>query len=240
MTARDWLEEIGKAILLTVVVFTYLAVVTAMLGVYLERKISGWIQARLGPKHVGPQGLLQTIADTVKLLQKEHITPRQADVLIFNAAPVLVAVAGLLDWVVIPFGRLGDMLGHKRVYNVGFIIMIVAATLSSMAQNEWWLMASRALQGLGGAVIMSNSPAILTSAFPTNQRGQALGMQGTMTYLGLTVGPSLGGYVADNLGWRWAFFIDVPIGIIATMLAFLVIPSLNLPRKREKFDPAGA
>lgn len=130
MTARDWLEEIGKAILLAVVVFTYLAVVTAMLGVYLERKISGWIQARLGPKHVGPQGLLQTIADTVKLLQKEHITPRQADVLIFNAAPVLVAVAGLLDWVVIPFGRLGDRVLIVRDLNIGVLYFAAMASLT--------------------------------------------------------------------------------------------------------------
>lgn len=131
MTARDWLEEIGKAILLAVVVFTYLAVVTAMLGVYLERKISGWIQARLGPKHVGPQGLLQTIADTVKLLQKEHITPRQADVLIFNAAPVLVAVAGLLDWVVIPFGRLEDgRVLIVRDLNIGVLYFAAMASLT--------------------------------------------------------------------------------------------------------------
>src|SRR5881396_3074718 len=93
-----WLIELLKAVGLAVVIFTFLAVVAAMLGVYLERKISGWIQARLGPKHIGPQGLLQTVADTVKLLQKEHITPRHADALIFNVAPVIVAVAALLDW----------------------------------------------------------------------------------------------------------------------------------------------
>ncbi len=98
------LVEILKAVLLAVVIFTFLAVVGAMYGVYFERKISGWIQARIGPKHVGPWGLLQTIADTVKLLQKEHITPRRADALIFNTAPLIVAVAALLDWVVIPFG----------------------------------------------------------------------------------------------------------------------------------------
>lgn len=127
----SWLTEILKAILLAVVVFTYLAVVTAMLGVYLERKISGWIQARLGPKHVGPQGLLQTIADTVKLLQKEHITPRQADVLIFNAAPVLVAVAGLLDWVVIPFGRLEDgRVLIVRDLNIGVLYFAAMASLT--------------------------------------------------------------------------------------------------------------
>ncbi len=126
----DWLTEILKAALLTVVVFTYLAVVTAMIGVYLERKISGWIQARLGPKHVGPQGLLQTVADTVKLLQKEHITPRQADVLIFNAAPIMVAVAGLLDWVVIPFGRIGERVLIVRDINIGVLYFAAMASLT--------------------------------------------------------------------------------------------------------------
>ncbi len=117
----SWVLELLKAIGLTVVLFTFLAVVTAMIGVYLERKIAGWIQARLGPKHVGPQGLLQTVADTVKLLQKEHITPRRADVLMFNAAPVVVAVAALLDWVVIPFGTLGSRVLIVRDINIGVL-----------------------------------------------------------------------------------------------------------------------
>jgi NADH-quinone oxidoreductase subunit H len=125
-----WLIEILKAVLLTLLMFTFLAVVTAMLGVYLERKIAGWIQARLGPKHVGPQGLLQTIADTVKLLQKEHITPRQADVLIFNAAPIMVAVAGLLDWVVIPFGRIGERILVVRDLNIGVLYFAAMASLT--------------------------------------------------------------------------------------------------------------
>src|SRR5438046_6697045 len=97
-----WLIELLKAIGLAVVIFTFLAVVAAMLGVDLERKISGWIQARLGPKHIGPQGLLQTVAHTVKVLQKGHITPRHGDALIINVPPVSVAVAGLLDSTVIP------------------------------------------------------------------------------------------------------------------------------------------
>src|SRR5438445_9508014 len=102
-----WFIELLKATGLAVVIFTFLAVVSAMFGVYLERKISGWIQARLGRKHVAPQGLLQTVADTVKLLRKEHITPRNADALIFNAAPVMVSLAALLDSIVIPFGKFG-------------------------------------------------------------------------------------------------------------------------------------
>lgn len=124
------LLEILKAIALAVLVFTFLAVVGAMLGVYLERKISGWIQARLGPKHVGPQGLLQTIADTIKLLQKEHITPRRADAMIFNTAPIIVAVAGLLDWVVIPFGQVGDRVLIVRDINIGVVYFTAMASLT--------------------------------------------------------------------------------------------------------------
>ncbi|HEX4840970.1 MAG TPA: complex I subunit 1 family protein [bacterium] len=126
----SWVLELLKAIGLTVVIFTFLAVVTAMIGVYAERKIAGWIQARLGPKHVGPQGLLQTVADTVKLLQKEHITPRRADVLMFNAAPVVVAVAALLDWVVIPFGTLGSRVLVVRDINIGVLYFSAMASVT--------------------------------------------------------------------------------------------------------------
>src|SRR5712691_11162928 len=126
----SWVLELLKAIGLTVVIFTFLAVVTAMIGVYAERKIAGWIQARLGPKHVGPQGLLQTIADTVKLLQKEHITPRNADALIFNAAPVIVAVAALLDWIVIPFGKFGSRVLVVRDINIGVLYFAAMASVT--------------------------------------------------------------------------------------------------------------
>lgn len=126
----SWGLEILKAILLAIVIFTFLAVVAAMLGVLLERKIGAWIQSRLGPKHVGPQGLLQTVADTIKLLQKEHITPRAADALIFNTAPLIVAVAGLMDWLVIPFGTLGQRVLVVRDLNIGVLFFAGMASLT--------------------------------------------------------------------------------------------------------------
>ena len=89
-------------------------------------------------------------------------------------------------------------------------------------------------------MLSSTSPAILTGSFPARQRGQVLGMQGTMTYLGLTVGPSLGGFLADHLGWRSIFYVNLPIGVVATALAFLVIPRSTSGRRREPFDLAGA
>lgn len=130
MSPVSWPLEIVKAIGLTVAMFTFLAVVTAMFGVLLERKIGGWIQSRLGPKHVGPQGLLQTVADTVKLLQKEHITPHAADVAVFNAAPLLVAVAGLMDWVVIPFGVVGATVLVVRDLNIGVLFFAAMASMT--------------------------------------------------------------------------------------------------------------
>jgi NADH-quinone oxidoreductase subunit H len=126
----NWPLEILKAGLLAVALFTFMAVVCAMFGVLLERKVGGWIQARLGPKHVGPYGLLQTVADTVKLLQKEHITPRAADVAIFNTAPLIVAVAGLMSWIVIPFGTIGDRVLIVRDLNIGIVFFAAMGSVT--------------------------------------------------------------------------------------------------------------
>ncbi len=100
----------------------------------------------------------------------------------------LLVVSGLL----LSFGRLGDMRGHKSVYVSGFWVFVVSSALCGLAPTAIALIAFRALQALGGAMLLANSPAILTKNFPPTQRGQALGLAATMTYLGLTVGPSLG------------------------------------------------
>jgi NADH-quinone oxidoreductase subunit H len=126
----NWPLEILKALALTAVLFTFLAIVAAMFGVLLERKVGGWIQSRLGPKHIGPQGLLQTLADTIKLLQKEHIAPRAADAAIFNTAPLIVAVAGLMSWIVIPFGTLGERVLVVRDLNIGLVFFAAMASMT--------------------------------------------------------------------------------------------------------------
>ncbi len=110
----------------------------------------------------------------------------------------LLAVSGLL----LSFGRLGDMRGHQAVYVWGFAIFVLGSALCGLSPSAGALVGFRALQALGSAMLLSNSPAILTANFPATQRGQALGLQSTMTYLGLTAGPSLGGWLATQLGWR--------------------------------------
>ena len=103
----------------------------------------------------------------------------------------LLFVSGLL----LSFGRLGDIRGHKSIFLIGFFIFILSSALCGWAPSIGALIVFRGIQAIGAAMLSANSPAILTKNFPSSQRGQALGLQATMTYLGLTVAPSLGGWL---------------------------------------------
>lgn len=148
----------------------------------------------------------------------------------------LLIVSGLL----LSFGRLGDMRGHKSVYIWGFVIFATGAFLCGLAPNALTLIGLRAIQALGGAMLFSNSTAILTKNFPAGQRGQALGLQSMLTYAGLTVGPSLGGWLTDAFGWRSVFVLNAPIGIIAILISVRYIPQDGPDEKNESFDLLGA
>jgi EmrB/QacA subfamily drug resistance transporter len=149
----------------------------------------------------------------------------------------LLVVSGLL----FSFGRYGDLHGHKNVYILGFIIFIVSSALCGLAPSIWFLIGARGVQAVGAAMLFANSPAILTGSFPSEQRGRVLGMQATMTYIGLAVGPSLGGFLTHVFGWRTVFYINVPIGSLAFLLSLLYIEK-KIPEKTpgEKFDWLGA
>jgi EmrB/QacA subfamily drug resistance transporter len=148
----------------------------------------------------------------------------------------LLVVSGLL----LSFGRLGDLRGNKRVYLWGFMIFVLGSVLSGLSPAPLSLIAARAFQALGAAMLFANSPAILTKTFPAAQRGQALGLQGTMTYLGLTTGPFLGGWLADTFSWHAVFFINLPIGLLAAWLSWRVIPRDVPAERQERFDLSGA
>jgi len=148
----------------------------------------------------------------------------------------LLIVSGLL----LSFGRLGDMRGHKSIFLIGFTIFITSSALCGWAPSIGALIAFRGLQALGAAMLASNSPAILTKNFPASQRGQALGLQATMTYLGLTAAPSLGGWLTDLISWRSVFYINVPVGLIAFILSWKFIPQDRKTENQERFDLPGA
>jgi EmrB/QacA subfamily drug resistance transporter len=148
----------------------------------------------------------------------------------------LLVVSGLL----LSVGRLGDLRGNKSTYVSGFAIFVIGSALCGLAPSPLFLITARALQAIGASMLFANSPAILTKNFPASQRGQALGLQGAMTYLGLTTGPFLGGWLADTFGWHSIFYINVPIGLLAIWLSLTVIPNDRPSVQFERFDLAGA
>ena len=148
----------------------------------------------------------------------------------------LLVISGLL----LSVGRAGDLFGHKRLFLGGFALFVVGSALCGLANSAHALIALRVVQALGAAMLMATSPAILTLSFPTSQRGRALGAQGTFTYLGLTVGPSLGGWLAEAFGWRSVFYINVPVGLAAIALAARSIADDHVEKAEERFDFLGA
>jgi EmrB/QacA subfamily drug resistance transporter len=148
----------------------------------------------------------------------------------------LLVLSGLL----LSFGRLGDLKGHKPVFITGLVVFIAGSVFCGLSQTILTLVLFRAIQAIGAAMVQSNSPAIITKTFPGTQRGQALGIVATMTYIGLTIGPSLGGFLTDQFSWRSVFFINIPIGILVLYLSSRFILELPTSQPTEKFDIPGA
>ena len=150
-------------------------------------------------------------------------------------AYILISTVFLLT-----FGRVADMLGRVRMYNLGFVVFTVGSALCGLSQNATQLILFRLVQGAGAALMMVNSPAILTEAFAPDERGRALGINGITWALGGIAGPLLGGLILAKADWRWIFYINVPIGIIGTLWGYRALHEISSPKQGEKFDVLGA
>jgi EmrB/QacA subfamily drug resistance transporter len=159
--------------------------------------------------------------------------------------------AVLLGWVatayilasatcLLPFGRLADIYGRKRVLTYGTFIFTIASLLLAFAPSATALIALRALQGIGGAMIFTTGIAILTSVFPIGERGKALGINAAATYLGLSLGPVLGGLLTQHFGWRSIFLVVVPLGATIIALIFTKLKGEWAEARGEKFDLTGS
>ncbi|MGQ9560421.1 MAG: MFS transporter [Candidatus Oleimicrobiaceae bacterium] len=135
----------------------------------------------------------------------------------------LLTVSSLLLF----YGRLGDIVGYRRVYLAGLGGFVVSSALCGLAPSALWLIACRALQGLAAAMMMAVPFALITAAFPAHERGKALGINAISISAGLAIGPSLGGFITSLLGWRFVFLINIPIGIVGFALAAKVLPLLK-------------
>ncbi|MDQ7094979.1 MFS transporter [Desulfosporosinus sp. PR] len=138
------------------------------------------------------------------------------------------------------FGRLADILGRKRVFSTGFIIFTIGSALCGLSTNVFMLIGFRVFQAIGASMLMANSQAITVSAFPASERGRALGLTGTTVALGSLTGPALGGLIVGLIGWKYIFYINVPIGIIGFIVSQIILPNDKRSTGREPFDFSGA
>src|SRR3954452_23431294 len=114
---------------------------------------------------------------------------------------------------------IGDRLGRRRVFLAGITLFTLASAGCALATDPWMLIGSRAIQGIGAAAVMPLSLTLLAGAVPANQRSAAIGIWGGISGLGVAVGPVVGGAVVDGLNWQWIFWLNVPVGVVAVLLA---------------------
>lgn len=145
-----------------------------------------------------------------------------------------------LTMTMLSMGRLGDMIGKKRVFTLGLIIFVFGSMLCGLAGSVYWLIAFRFLQSLGAAMSLALGVAIVTETWPANQRGKAIGIAGGIISVGIAAGPALGGLILHALNWRWIFFVNLPIGLISLALVLAFVPALRPSHRSERFDFAGA
>lgn len=182
--------------------------------------------------------LLIALPDIFRGLDVDPLKPGNTSLLLWLIMGYLVVTAVL----VVSFGRLGDMFGRVRMYNAGFAVftffsVLLTITWMSGTAGAWWLIVMRVLQGVGGAMLMANSSAIITDVFPTHQRGLALGLNAVTAIAGSFLGLILGGVLAP-VSWRLVFLVSVPIGLFGTIWAYLKLHDTGI-RQRTKLDPWG-
>jgi EmrB/QacA subfamily drug resistance transporter len=139
----------------------------------------------------------------------------------------------------VPFGKLADIHGRKKVYIQGILLFTISSFLTVFAQSVQMLIFLRCLQGVSSAMIATTGMAIITSVFPINERGKAIGISVSAVYIGLSSGPFIGGVLTQNFGWRSIFLIIIPFGLLACFLAVKKITGEWADAKGEKIDILG-
>lgn len=147
----------------------------------------------------------------------------------------------LASTVTVPiYGKLSDIYGRKWFFFGGIVIFILGSILSGFSQNMTQLIVFRGLQGIGGGAMMANSFAIIGDLFVPSERGRWQGILGGMFGLASIIGPTLGGWLTDNASWRWNFFVNIPVGILALAAIGFLMPKITSTIKERSIDYLGA
>ncbi|RFU38249.1 DHA2 family efflux MFS transporter permease subunit [Actinomadura logoneensis] len=144
----------------------------------------------------------------------------------------------VLAVLLITAGRLGDLWGKKNLFIAGVVLFTLASLACGIAQDPTQLIAARAVQGLGAALLMPQTMSIIIATFPPEKRGAALGVWGAVAGVSTIAGPTVGGLLVTSFDWRWIFFVNLPIGILVLSMAVPILPA-HIPGVRHKFDVLG-
>ena len=136
-------------------------------------------------------------------------------------------------------GALGDLFGRKRFYLAGLAIFTAASALSGFSETTSQLIATRALQGVGAALLVPGTLSIISATFSGKERGAAIGIWGAIGGLAIAVGPVVGGYLVEHVSWQSVFFINVPVGVVGMVIAGLIVPESRDTSGSRRLDPAG-
>lgn len=134
-------------------------------------------------------------------------------------------------------GRLGDRFGPKNLYLIGLAVFTLSSLGCGLSTSLTMLIAFRAVQGVGASMLTPQTMAVITRTFPPNKRGAAMGLWGATSGVAMLVGPLAGGLLVDGFGWEWIFFVNLPVGVIAFVLAWMLVP--RLPTHEHRFDVVG-
>src|SRR5215469_8364627 len=137
-------------------------------------------------------------------------------------------------------GTLGDHFGRRLVFEVGIVVFAVASIGCGLSRTLWQLTLARCAQGIGGALLTPGSLAIIDACFPGTERGKAIGTWAGFTAITTALGPVLGGWLSDNLSWRWVFFINVPLALITVTITREFVPELRPNSAGPALDLKGA
>ena len=155
---------------------------------------------------------------------------------------IVLAYLLAITILIVGVGRLGDIIGRRRLLLAGLLVFTAASVLCGIAPTLWLLIAARAAQGLGAAVMMALAMALVGETVPKARTGRVMGLLGTMSAIGTALGPTLGGVLISSLDWRAIFLVNVPLGILAFLLAYHHLPAGSARPKagRAGFDGVGA
>lgn len=154
---------------------------------------------------------------------------------------VVESYALFLAALLLPGGSLGDLYGRRKIFAIGVVFFALASAWCGLARDVQQLIAARALQGVGGALLVPGSLSLISATFPVEERGRAIGTWSGFTAITAAVGPVLGGWLVEHGSWRWVFFINLPIGVTVLALTLMRVPeSRNPEQAHERVDWMGA